>query len=147
MIFGNDLVAWFFDCHPLGWGRASSSSPSRSTNILQQVSLSTISQTECFNKNNRLIPVTSTMFCAANTSPRLTTDSACHGDSGGPLVCQESNGTWILNGIVSWGSGKCDTSEGYTVFVRVSQYTKWITDKQRRSENLKKKSVITWVEW
>lgn len=83
------------------------------------------------------------MFCAANTSPRLTTDSACHGDSGGPLVCQESNGTWILNGIVSWGSGKCDTSEGYTVFVRVSQYTKWITDKQRRSENLKKKSVIT----
>ena len=114
------------------------------SNILQQVSLKTVSQTECYNKNNKLIPVdTSTMFCAANTSPVLRADSACHGDSGGPLVCQEPNGTWLLNGIVSWGSGRCDTSEAYTVFTRIARYIKWVADKQRRSENLKKRYVIT----
>jgi secreted trypsin-like serine protease len=49
----------------------------------------------------------------------------CFGDSGGPLVVPSgsfSNG-WTLVGVVSWGSGSCDT---YTVFVDVSDYNAWV---------------------
>ncbi|KAJ8777967.1 hypothetical protein J1605_014072 [Eschrichtius robustus] len=33
--------------------------------------------------------------------------SSCQGDSGGPLVCQKGD-TWVLTGIVSWGTNNCN---------------------------------------
>ena len=50
----------------------------------------------------------------------------CHGDSGGPYVCQARDGRWVLQGVVSWGSTKCDTLDMFTVFARVGQFRKWI---------------------
>lgn len=47
------------------------------------------------------------------------------GDSGGPLVCKEGR-KWVLRGIISWGSMKCDGREAYSVFTRVSHYLHWI---------------------
>ena len=65
------------------------------------------------------------MICAGDGG--ATTKSACHKDSGGPLVCHTGvNGTWVLHGIVSWGSGRCDATEAYTVFARVSYFRNWI---------------------
>ncbi len=47
---------------------------------------------------------------------------ACSGDSGGPLVV-DVDGTPKVAGIVSWGSGDCDT---YGAFTRVSYFLDWI---------------------
>ena len=100
------------------------------SDTLQQTRLTTLSHSECLNKNNQLLPVTPQMFCAAQVSPQLQPNSACHGDSGGPLMCRETNGSWTLNGIVSWGSAQCDTQDGYTVFVKVSNFIRWTVGKQ-----------------
>ena len=38
---------------------------------------------------------------------------ACNGDSGGPMVVPVDN-EYKLAGLVSWGSGNCDTYGAYT---------------------------------
>lgn len=49
------------------------------------------------------------------------------GDSGGPLNCQNSEGTWEVHGVVSFGSGlSCNYAKKPTVFTRVSSYMDWI---------------------
>lgn len=50
---------------------------------------------------------------------------ACIGDSGGPLVVPVA-GDYKLAGLVSWGSGDCDTYGAYT---RLSLFESWITSK------------------
>jgi hypothetical protein len=50
---------------------------------------------------------------------------ACIGDSGGPLVVPVA-GEYKLAGLVSWGSGDCDTYGAYT---RLSLFETWITSK------------------
>lgn len=47
------------------------------------------------------------------------------GDSGGPLVCQ-SNGTYYVVGLVSWGDG-CGKEYKPGVYARVSRFSDWIT--------------------
>uniref|UniRef100_A0A8C0I5M3 Chymotrypsin like n=1 Tax=Balaenoptera musculus TaxID=9771 RepID=A0A8C0I5M3_BALMU len=44
--------------------------------------------------------VTNSMICAGASGPP-------RGDSGGPLVCQKGD-TWVLTGIVSWGTNDCN---------------------------------------
>lgn len=52
------------------------------------------------------------------------TGSPCQGDSGGPLVCKkDSESTWELFGIVSWGLG---CMHAPNAFVRVSTHYHWI---------------------
>ena len=65
------------------------------------------------------------MLCAGHGGKSKTT--SCHGDSGGAFACKTGRGdSWELHGVVSWGSGKCDASETYAVFTRVSEYKAWL---------------------
>jgi hypothetical protein len=50
---------------------------------------------------------------------------ACNGDSGGPMVVPVDN-EYKLAGLVSWGSGNCDTYGAYT---RISIFESWISSK------------------
>ena len=69
------------------------------------------------------LKITDQMLCAGVEGQIL---SGCHGDSGGPYVCQNSNGSWVLQGAVSWGSPRCSAKERFTVFARVSKFRNWI---------------------
>ena len=64
-----------------------------------------------------------TMVCAGDIGSIKDT---CHGDSGGPLVCQDTNGRYILHGVVSFGSPRCSTADSYGVYTRVTEYVLWI---------------------
>uniref|UniRef100_A0A182QBE5 Peptidase S1 domain-containing protein n=1 Tax=Anopheles farauti TaxID=69004 RepID=A0A182QBE5_9DIPT len=55
------------------------------------------------------------------------TSSVCSGDSGGPLVQTEDE--IIQVGIVSWGGIPCGGYRNPAVFVRVSHFIDWISDK------------------
>lgn len=69
------------------------------------------------------------MICAGYNDG-FTFTSGCHGDSGGPLACERPDKTWVLHGVVSWGSPQCNGLERYTVFSRVSKYVDWINKNQ-----------------
>jgi secreted trypsin-like serine protease len=60
-------------------------------------------------------------MCAGN--PQYNKDS-CQGDSGGPLM-YESNGSWIVSGVVSYGD-ECAKKDRPGVYARVSYYLPWI---------------------
>lgn len=96
---------------------------------LQQAELPVVENSKCraLNTNSTYIPITSRMVCAGH-GPLVPT-GGCHGDSGGPFVCRTGpNNSWVLHGAVSWGSGKCDTTEAYTVFARISNLRDWIDE-------------------
>jgi len=113
-------------CYITGWGQFDIGKTGPPSAVLKQSPLNIVSQTTCSNMNTRNmgIPITQNMVCAG-LGP-YNSNSGCHGDSGGPFVCQASDGRWVLEGAVSWGSQTCETRQGYTVFARVSNYRSWI---------------------
>jgi len=67
--------------------------------------------------------ITADMICATDNTGSRDRDS-CQGDSGGPLMVKESDGSFTLVGIVSWGIG---CASGYPgVYSRVSFAEDWI---------------------
>jgi hypothetical protein len=98
-----------------GWG-LTKVNPATLPEILQKVQL----------------PIVSNALAATVWGPIPSTDimagylngnkDACSGDSGGPLVVPVYD-EYKLAGIVSWGSGNCNTYGGYT---RVSDLAEWI---------------------
>jgi len=124
----NDAPATGTECYITGWGQYTVGRAGPPATVLKQSTLKIVSQRECYNTNTRNmgIYVTNKMLCAGYGPYSGVPNSGCHGDSGGPFVCQDKNGRWVLEGSVSWGSGYCDTREGYTVFARISQFRSWI---------------------
>ncbi|KAL1506272.1 hypothetical protein ABEB36_005664 [Hypothenemus hampei] len=97
-----------------GWGKTSDSSTV--SNVLNQVSLEILENTSCEKFYENLIEMTHVCTSGAEIK------GGCNGDSGGPLVVDDQQ-----VGIVSFGSDKC--TKGYpTVFTRVSEYGKWISE-------------------
>ncbi|XP_055153668.1 chymotrypsin-like protease CTRL-1 [Symphalangus syndactylus] len=86
-------------CVTIGWGRligVGNVTPAR----LQQVALPLVTVNQC--RQYWGSRITDSMICAGGAGA-----SSCQGDSRGPLVCQKGN-TWVLIGIVSWGSKNCN---------------------------------------
>ena len=84
--------------------------------------------------NNGDTRITGKMLCAGAVGADDVI-SACMGDSGGPFVCKDDAGRWVLQGVVSWGSYKCEASHMYSVFTRVSKYVSWIKKETKKYQN------------
>ena len=108
-----------------GWGKIQH--PGSAHPMLQEARISILDTQICQQKINKWpygrLNITEKMVCAGETD---SVKSGCHGDSGGPLVCQDTNGRFILHGVVSFGSTSCNTADSYTVFTRVTEYVEWI---------------------
>ncbi|XP_004625907.1 chymotrypsin-like protease CTRL-1 [Octodon degus] len=103
-------------CVTTGWGRLSgvgNVTPAR----LQQAVLPLVTVNQC--RQYWGSSITDSMICAGASGV-----SSCQGDSGGPLVCQKGS-TWVLIGIVSWGTTNCNV-QAPAVYTRVSKFNTWI---------------------
>uniref|UniRef100_A0A8C8ZFF0 Chymotrypsin like n=1 Tax=Prolemur simus TaxID=1328070 RepID=A0A8C8ZFF0_PROSS len=111
----NEVLTAGLTCVTTGWGRLSgvgNVTPAR----LQQVALPLVTVNHCQQYGSR---ITDSMICAGGSGA-----SSCQGDSRGPLVCQKEN-TWVLIGVVSWGSSNCNV-RAPAMYTRVSKFSTWI---------------------
>ncbi|XP_070535297.1 serine protease 30-like [Ptychodera flava] len=93
---------------------------SEPVDILQEASVPLIDTNDCkpyFSPGE----ITSNMVCAGYDEGGV---DACQGDSGGPLV-SESDGTWTLVGVTSWGAG-CGSPQSPGVYVNVTLFIDWV---------------------
>ncbi|XP_040570873.2 proclotting enzyme [Lepeophtheirus salmonis] len=106
----------------IGWGQQYFGGPF--SDVLLQVKVNVWAQEPCtrnYARKNRNI--TREMLCAGNGGR-----DSCGGDSGGPLNCLNEKGVWELCGVISFGF-RCALTEYPGVYVRVTQYIDWISQK------------------
>ncbi|KAI4898501.1 hypothetical protein NFI96_020953, partial [Prochilodus magdalenae] len=110
-------------CYVTGWGRLWTGGPL--ADILQQALLPVVDYATCSRPDWWGDLVTDLMVCAGGDGNL----ASCNGDSGGPLNCQRSDGTWDVQGIVSFGSSLgCNYYKKPSVFTRVASYIGWINN-------------------
>ncbi|XP_076817679.1 trypsin-1-like isoform X1 [Clavelina lepadiformis] len=109
-------------CLISGWGTTSFGGTS--SDVLLKATVPIISDTDCVGwySSFGFTVYTSVQLCAGYQTGGTDT---CQGDSGGPLACQDSSGTYYLEGLTSWGVG-CAYSRRPGVYTRMSEYVEWI---------------------
>uniref|UniRef100_A0A8C3QV51 Peptidase S1 domain-containing protein n=1 Tax=Cyanoderma ruficeps TaxID=181631 RepID=A0A8C3QV51_9PASS len=91
---------------------------------LQVLKVPFVDQPTCLKSTSTTI--LKNMLCAGFSSGGRDT---CKGDSGRPYT-METEGTWFLTGITSWGE-ECALPGKYSIYTRVSKYVKWIKQTTR----------------
>ncbi|XP_031555484.1 elastase-1-like [Actinia tenebrosa] len=114
------------ECFLTGWGMNEFGGDK--SNFLRLVKLPVVSYQDCYDRNKKKHRVDRFSSICVGTVDGNQTQSGCHGDSGGPLACQDDNGRWELQGVVSWGDHHCGNAY-YSVFTRVSSFVDWIGQK------------------
>ncbi|XP_007890170.1 transmembrane protease serine 11C [Callorhinchus milii] len=105
-------------CTVTGWGTLSYLGDLPT--ILQKANIKIIRNSLCrrLYKNS----ITNRMMCAGILEGGV---DSCQGDSGGPLICQQSDGTWLQAGIVSFGK-ECALPNVTGVYSRVTSLRIWV---------------------
>ncbi|XP_028173554.1 serine protease persephone-like [Ostrinia nubilalis] len=107
-----------------GWGRISTTQ-SLTSNVLLKTKVNPVTRERCTPEYPgwRKLPngIIEGQLCAGD--PQGGHD-ACQGDSGGPLQISESDVTYRLVGVTSFGKGCGTTTPG--VYTRVAHYIDWI---------------------
>ncbi|CAG03184.1 unnamed protein product [Tetraodon nigroviridis] len=118
-----EILPHNFPCYVTGWGRLWTGGPI--ADILQQARLPVVGYETCSKSDWWGSLVTSSMVCAGGDGQL----ASCNGDSGGPLNCQNSDGSWDVHGVVSFGSSMgCNYYKKPSVFTSVSAYINWINN-------------------
>ena len=105
-------------CWITGWGTLSSGGSH--PNTLMEARVPLVSKQRC--ESAYPDEIDDSMLCAGLDEGGI---DSCQGDSGGPLVC-EFNGTWYLEGVVSWGY-KCAEPGKYGVYAYVRNLKSWVS--------------------
>lgn len=121
-VFDNPVAKEGIDSVVLGWGNTDTNSPTFPDDLMM-ASIPIISNTAC----NSAYPGWISDFHVCAGLPEGSKDS-CQGDSGGPMVMKsrQTNQSWILSGVVSWGTG-CAEPGFPGVYTRVASFIEWIT--------------------
>ena len=121
-----------------GWG-VTNVTTQETSNVLMAVEKNAISNEECEASKGDWIHsfwglmidqsyeglLSDEMMCAKDIDGDLLQEDSCQGDSGGVLIMEESDGTHLQVGVVSWGFG-CADSDFPGVYARVSSAYSWI---------------------
>ncbi|OWA54746.1 putative Transmembrane protease serine 9 [Hypsibius exemplaris] len=114
-------------CYVTGWGTLAAGERGNAnigsgSDLLLQAAIEMFNTTAC---KTYLSPYTfsNNMLCGGYDAGQF---DSCQGDSGGPLVCDAGDGTWTLNGIVSWGLG-CAEAKKPGVYSNVYALLPFIT--------------------
>uniref|UniRef100_A0A8C2H4V9 Zgc:123295 n=1 Tax=Cyprinus carpio TaxID=7962 RepID=A0A8C2H4V9_CYPCA len=99
-----------------GWGRLQS----EVSDILQEVTMPVVSNSDCANAYAGALSITSNMICVGQQGK-----SACQGDSGGPMVIRNGS-LWIQSGIANFIRDSCADPKYPNGFARVSKFQDWI---------------------
>lgn len=91
---------------------------------LKKVSVNLINAEECHEKYQ--YDVNDLQVCAGSKN-----HGTCNGDSGGPLMCKNSEGAYVLKGIVSYGEKHCAYLRP-GVFTNVNKFVDWIEKTQKQ---------------
>ncbi|CAN2388265.1 Transmembrane protease serine, partial [Pristimantis euphronides] len=108
------------ECWVAGWGYTHPDN-THMPRSLKEAMVPIISTRKC---NSSCIydgDITPRMLCAGYLHGKV---DACQGDSGGPLVCQ-TDYTWRLVGVVSWGMG-CAEPNRPGVYTKIVAFLDWI---------------------
>ncbi|XP_075135100.1 transmembrane protease serine 5 [Leptodactylus fuscus] len=108
------------ECWVSGWGHTHPDN-THMPRSLKEAMVPLISTKKC---NSSCIydgEITPRMLCAGYIDGKV---DACQGDSGGPLVCQ-TDYTWRLVGVVSWGMG-CAEPNRPGVYTNIVSFLDWI---------------------
>ncbi|XP_069084289.1 ovochymase-1 isoform X2 [Pleurodeles waltl] len=127
----NRVVAPSTVCVVTGWG--SQAEGNRSVCRLQQLQLPVMDWNICrdvYFSEHFGVQLTKRMLCAGFLGGGK---DACQGDSGGPMVCQNNNGMYIIEGIVSWGIG-CAQPNTPGMYTWVSFFMDWIEGKMEAAD-------------
>ncbi|XP_077644709.1 transmembrane protease serine 12 [Lonchura striata] len=112
------------DCSISGWGRTSEKG--KLSSVLKQAHVGILPPSLCNSSEGYAGLMNDKALCAGAWAGG--TDS-CQGDSGGPLVCYHpGSAKYYLVGIASFGVG-CGRPRYPGIYVRLSQYRKWIKAK------------------
>ncbi|ELU03725.1 hypothetical protein CAPTEDRAFT_153798 [Capitella teleta] len=107
-----------------GWGSLMSGGPC-CPNILMYTTVNITTNQYCDDIYSSY-DITDNMICSSDNGDHTDRDS-CQGDSGGPMTVKDSDGTFRVIGIVSWGIG---CASGYPgVYTRVTPFNQWVLDK------------------
>ncbi|XP_037792512.1 trypsin-1-like [Penaeus monodon] len=104
-----------------GWGRLSENG--RSSDVVREVRVPIMSNSECKTKKYNPSEITDNMMCAGYDAGKI---DACQGDSGGPMLWESEGSSQIqLIGVVSWGQG-CARAGYPGIYTRIQNYRNFI---------------------
>lgn len=110
-------------CVITGWGKVweEMGIPSPYSDQLLEADIQVKDHMSCKRQYND--KVTDNMLCAG---PYNNYADTCEGDSGGPLMCENSDGSWSLTGITSWGHHDGCGGDYFGVYTNTEKVKDWV---------------------